>query len=70
MLAPGKATPMLGYGYFTWLLPGARRQFALVGANGQRICVDPPSKLIMVQTAVDETVEVWPLWSALVEQFG
>jgi CubicO group peptidase (beta-lactamase class C family) len=69
-LAPGKATPMLGYGYFTWLLPGARRQFALVGANGQRICVDPPSKLIMVQTAVGETVEVWSLWAALVEQFG
>jgi CubicO group peptidase (beta-lactamase class C family) len=40
-LAPGKAHPTLGYGYLLWLLPGARRQFALVGANGQRICVDP-----------------------------
>jgi CubicO group peptidase (beta-lactamase class C family) len=38
-LAPGKAMPTFGYGYFLWLLPGARRQFALVGANGQRICV-------------------------------
>jgi CubicO group peptidase (beta-lactamase class C family) len=69
-LAPGKATLTFGYGYFLWLLPGNRRQFALVGANGQRICVDPTSKLIMVQTAVENTNEVWRLWSALVEQFG
>jgi len=69
-LAPGNAMPTFGYGYFLWLLPGARHQFALVGANGQRICVDPTSKLIMVQTAVENTDEVWHLWSALVEQFG
>jgi CubicO group peptidase (beta-lactamase class C family) len=69
-LAPGKAMPTFGYGYFLWLLLGARRQFALVGANGQRICVDPTSKLILVQTAVDNAEEVWRLWSALVEQFG
>jgi CubicO group peptidase (beta-lactamase class C family) len=69
-LAPGSATPALGYGYFLWLLPGARRQFALIGANGQRICVDPSSKLILVQTAVENTDEVWQLWSSLVEQFG
>jgi len=36
-LAPGKADPKFGYGYFFWLLPGARRQFALAGANGQCI---------------------------------
>ena len=69
-LAPGNAMPNFGYGYFLLLLPEARRQFALVGANGQRICVDPTSKLILVQTAVDNTEEVWRLWSALVEQFG
>jgi CubicO group peptidase (beta-lactamase class C family) len=69
-LASGKATPTLGYGYFLWLLPGERRQFALVGDNGQRIYVDPTSKLIMVQTAVETTGEVRGLWSALVEQFG
>jgi hypothetical protein len=69
-LAPGEAMPNFGYGYFLWLLPGDRRQFALVGANGQRICVDPASKLIMVQTAVENTDEVWRLWSALVEQLG
>ena len=69
-LASGRATPMLGYGYLVWLLPRTGRQFALVGANGQRICVDPASKLILVQTAVENTDEVWRLWSALVEQFG
>ena len=69
-LAPGNADPMFGYGYLLWLLPGDRRQFALLGANGQHICVDPLSKLIMVQTAVAHTAEVWLLWSALVEQFG
>jgi CubicO group peptidase (beta-lactamase class C family) len=69
-LAPGKAMPYFGYGYLLWLLPGARRQFALVGANGQRICVDPGSKLVMVQTALESSDESWRLWSALVEQFA
>ena len=69
-LAPGRATPGFGYGYFLWLFGGARRQFALLGFPGQRICVDPVSKLILVQTGVGPTDELWPLWSALSEQFG
>ncbi len=69
-LAPGIASPYFGYGYLLWLLPGARRQFALVGANGQHICVDPGSKLVMVQTALESSDESWRLWSALVEQFA
>jgi CubicO group peptidase (beta-lactamase class C family) len=69
-LAPGKATPSRGYGYLLWLLPGPRRQFALIGQNGQRICIDPASKLVMVQTALEDTPEAWGLWSALVQQFG
>jgi CubicO group peptidase (beta-lactamase class C family) len=70
-LAPGKAMPTFGYGYLLWLLPGNRRQFALVGAYGQRICIDPASKLVMVQTALDDrSGEVWRLWSALVKQLG
>ncbi len=69
-LAPGKVMPHFGYGYLLWLLPGARRQFALVGANGQRICVDSGSKLIMVQTALENSDQSWRLWSALVEQFA
>jgi Beta-lactamase len=69
-LAPGKAYPDFGYGYLLWLLPGKRRQFALFGDWGQRIIVDPTSKLILVQTALEAIDEVWPLWSALIEQFG
>ena len=42
----------------------------LVGANGQRICVDPGAKLVMVQTALENSDENWRLWSALVEQFA
>ena len=69
-LAPGKATPYFGYGYLLWLLPGDRRQFALLGSNGQRICVDPASKLVMVHTALEEGDEVWRLWSAAVREFA
>ena len=49
---------------------GSRRQFAMLGDNGQRICIDPASKLVMVHTALDQTGEVWRLWAALAEQFG
>jgi len=69
-LAPDKAMAYFGYGYLLWLLPGPRRQFALVGALGQRVCVDPASKLVMVQTALDDTQEVWRLWSAVVNQLS
>jgi CubicO group peptidase (beta-lactamase class C family) len=70
-LAPGQATPGFGYGYFLWLFPGPRRQFALLGDPGQRICVDPVSKLVLVQTAVGRTDdEIWPSWSSLSKQFG
>jgi len=69
-LAPGRAIPQFGYGYLLWLLPGTRRQFALLGANGQRICIDPASKLVMVHTALEEGPEVWSLWSAAVREFA
>ena len=71
-LLPGKAmAPQpFGYGYLLWLLPGTRRQFAMVGDLGQRVCIDPASKLVMVQTAVETKAEVWRLWSDVVERFG
>ncbi|MBN9086798.1 MAG: serine hydrolase [Reyranella sp.] len=70
-LLPGKAMRGFGYGYLLWLLPGERRQFALVGDLGQRIIVDPPSKLVMVQTALDEADGAsWKLWRTLVAQLG
>lgn len=69
-LAPGNATPWFGYGYFLWLLPGSRRQFAFLGANGQRLCVDPAARLVMVQTALEDTPEFWRLWTAFTMQFS
>jgi CubicO group peptidase (beta-lactamase class C family) len=70
-LAPGRTTPnSVGYGYLVFLLPGTRRQFALTGIIGQYILIDPASKLVMVQTAVDDRPEVWRLWAASIKQFG
>ena len=71
---PGAATDTEGYGYQTWILPGEHRTFMLWGANGQRIYVDPRSKLVMVNTAVHRPglalQEMGELWSALVRQLG
>ena len=70
-LAPGRTSPdSLGYGYLIWLLPGTRRQFALRGSYGQLVLVDPPSKLVLVQTALARGEDVWKLWDAAVKQFG
>jgi CubicO group peptidase (beta-lactamase class C family) len=75
-LQPGTATPVAGYGYQTWIVPGERRMFILWGAWGQRIYVDPRSKLVMVNTAVQKCFdppalrEMNALWAALVRQLG
>ena len=78
-LRPGWATPyfFLGYGYQTWILPGERRMFLLWGVRGQRIYVDPQSKLVMVTTGVQRPPVDFAalramdaLWSALVSQLG
>ncbi|MGC1561582.1 MAG: serine hydrolase [Bradyrhizobium sp.] len=69
-LLPGKAMADFGYGYLLWLIPGRRRQFAMFGAFGQRVFVDPASKLVLVQTAVEGSPEVLSLWSAVVERLG
>ncbi len=69
-LAPGKADREFGYGYLLWLLPWGQRQFAMFGAFGQRVCVDAHSKLVMVQTALEPTNEIWPLWREVVGQLG
>jgi len=74
-LLPGRARKLFGYGCLFWLFPGNRRQFAAVGYKGQYICVDPISKLVMVQTALDApgadaNYEAWSLWAAIVEQQG
>ena len=74
-LLPGRATKLFGFGYLFWLFGGNRRQFALVGYKGQYVCVDPISKMVMVQTALDAPgadfdLEAWSLWAAIIEQHG
>ena len=68
-LWPMVATPFFGYGYQTWIFPGEARRFAMLGVRGQRIFIDPASRLVMVHTAVRkresgdpgnrETVVLW-----------
>ena len=71
--APGASGRRLGYGFQVWLLPGDRRQFALIGIYGQTILVDPQRHVVLVQTAVlpkfsDPVArqELLALWQALV----
>ena len=64
-----------GYGYQTWIVPGERRMFALIGVHGQAIYVDPASRLVMVQTAVreradDPNEETIALWRSVVDVLG
>lgn len=67
-LKPGSHAP--GYGYQVWLLPTKHRMFALRGLRGQFIFVDPESKLVLVQTAIQDGSynELFALWSALTAQ--
>lgn len=76
-LQPRVATGFFGYGYQTWILPGERRMFALLGVRGQVIYVDPASRLIMVHTAVRRqpgndpgNIEGGALWGGLLRTFG
>jgi len=70
-LGPGRTEARsLGYGYLMWLLPRTRRQFTPIGFLGQRILVDPASKLVMAQTAVENSDEIAQLWSDVVKTFG
>ena len=77
-MRPGQPRPAsFGYGYQTWILPGERRMFMFWGVRGQRIYVDPRSKLVMVNTSVhpksvDGTAlqEMHTLWLALVRELG
>ncbi len=76
-LAPGAGGRFYGYGYQTWILPGARRQFVLLGIHGQAMFVDPQARLVLVHTAVrvrptgdPDAGELLSLWRALVAQEG
>ena len=70
-------TPIFGYGYQTRIVPVERRMFILWGVRGQRIFVDPRSKLVIVNTSVHEQPmdipeleEMWAVWWAFVKRFG
>jgi CubicO group peptidase (beta-lactamase class C family) len=72
-LKPRAATASYGYGNQVWLLPGSRRQFALLGIHGQAIFVDPAASLVLVHTAArvkaagdPGSLELLALWQALV----
>jgi CubicO group peptidase (beta-lactamase class C family) len=74
-LKPYAATSFYGYGYQTWILPGPRRMFALLGVHGQAMFVDPASQLVMVHTAVmlqpaDLLLEARALWQGAVAALG
>jgi len=74
-LRPGTARRFIGYGYQVWILPGARRMFALLGVYGQAVFVDPASRLVMVHTAAykqpaDSNVEAFALWRGVVAALG
>ena len=69
-LTPGRAERDFGYGYLLWLLPWGQRQFAMFGDFGQRVCVDPASKMVMVQTGLEQTPEIWKLWLAALKRYG
>ena len=78
-LRPGTAMPFFGYGYQVRIFPGKRRMFVLEGGRGQRIFVDPASRLVMIHTAVrtrtpgargpDEREDI-ALWQGLVRELG
>ncbi|HUH85671.1 MAG TPA: hypothetical protein VLX85_13765 [Stellaceae bacterium] len=76
-LAPGKLSPLLGYGYQVWIAKSVRRRFSLLGIHGQAVFVDPATKLVLVHTAVRlhpeataQDLELVALWYAVLAQYG
>jgi CubicO group peptidase (beta-lactamase class C family) len=76
---PGAATPYYGYGYQFWIFPGESRRFALLGAFGQTIFVDPQLHLVLVITAAQRDAvsisdgfgaERNALWRGIVGRYG
>lgn len=74
-LHPGAAAPYLGYGYQTWIVPGVRQTFALMGVRGQAVFVDPQAKLVAIHTAVHAQPRdpargnQFSLWNALLRSY-
>ena len=49
---------MLSNGYQTWIQPNKERTFCALGHFGQIICVQPSSKIVMVQVAAGDN-DAW-----------
>ncbi len=65
------------YGYQTWVVNESRGQIELRGILGQFVLVDPVTRLVLVQTAVQlqandakANAELHALWHALIEKYG
>lgn len=66
-----------GYGYQLWLSNEPRRHYRLRGVFGQFVLIDPATRLVLVQTAVQmrpndpsANAELQALWSALLVRYG
>ena len=55
-LRVGQATRFNGYGYQTWLIHEREPRFAAFGAYGQAVFVAPNEKIVLVHTAIHESV--------------
>jgi CubicO group peptidase (beta-lactamase class C family) len=65
------------YGYQTWVVDESRGQIEMRGILGQFVLVDPVTRLVLVQTAVQRQAndaradaELHALWRALIEKQG
>ena len=65
------------YGYQIWLSVNQQPYYAMRGVMGQFVLIDPLSRLVLVQTAVNlaandpaASAELMSLWRALLAQFG
>lgn len=66
-----------GYGYQIWLSANQQPYYAMRGVLGQFVLIDPLTRLVLVQTAVNPqpndpaaSAELMSLWQALLAQFG
>lgn len=73
--APRHLSP--GYGYQIWLSANQQPYYAMRGVMGQFVLIDPLTRLVLVQTAVNPqpndpaaSAELLALWQALLAQFG
>jgi len=72
--APGLSP---AYGYQIWLSVNRQPYYAMRGVMGQFVLIDPLTRLVLVQTAVNPqptdaaaSAELMSLWHALLAQFG